>query len=38
MVSKTNLKKNSHVVSQGPDRAAARAMLRAIGLQDGDMD
>lgn len=38
MISKTNLKRNSHVVSQGPDRAGARAMLRAVGLQDEDMD
>ena len=38
MVSKTNLKKKSHIVSQGPDRAAARAMLRAVGLQDADME
>ena len=33
-----SLKRNSHVVSQGPDRAAARAMLRAVGLSDDDMD
>ncbi len=33
-----SLKRNSHVVSMGPDRAAARAMLRAVGLSDDDMD
>ncbi len=32
------LKRKSHVVSQGPSRAAARAMLRAVGLTDSDMD
>ena len=32
------LKHRSHVVSQGPDRAPARAMLRAVGLTDEDMD
>ena len=32
------LKHKSHVVSQGPDRAPARAMLRAVGLVDEDMD
>ncbi len=36
--SKSRLKKKSHVVSDGPDRAAARAMLRAVGLKDEDMD
>ena len=35
---RTSLKRNSHVVSLGPDRAAARAMLRAVGLSDDDMD
>ena len=35
---KASLKRNSHVVSMGPDRAAARAMLRAVGLSDDDMD
>ena len=35
---KSNLKHKSHVVSQGPDRAAARSMLRATGLEDEDMD
>ena len=33
-----DLKKNSRVVTDGPDRAAARAMLRATGLGDEDMD
>jgi len=32
-----NLKKMSSVVSEGPSRAAARAMLRATGLTDEDM-
>ena len=35
---RTSLKRNSHVVSSGPERAAARAMLRAVGLSDDDMD
>ena len=35
---KPNLKRKSHVVSQGASRAAARAMLRAVGLDDDDMD
>ena len=35
---KPNLKRKSHVVSQGALRAAARAMLRAVGLDDEDMD
>ena len=35
---KVDLKKNSRVVTDGPDRAAARAMLRATGLDDDDMD
>ena len=35
---RASLKRNSHVVSLGPDRAAARAMLRAVGLSDDDMD
>lgn len=35
---KSRLKHKSHVVSDGPDRAAARAMLRAVGLNDDDMD
>ena len=35
---KSRLKQRSHVVTDGPDRAAARAMLRAVGLKDEDMD
>ena len=35
---RANLKRKSHVVSQGPSRAAARAMLRAVGLNDEDME
>ena len=35
---KSRLKRKSHVVSDGPDRAGARAMLRAVGLKDEDMD
>lgn len=34
-MSKT-LKKNSRVLTEGPDRAPARAMLRAVGLTDDD--
>ena len=34
----SNLKRKSHVVSEGPHRAAARSMLRAVGLTDDDMD
>ena len=34
----SSLKRKSHVVSDGPERAAARAMLRAVGLTDDDMD
>lgn len=33
----SSLKRKSHVVSEGPSRAAARAMLRAVGLTDEDM-
>ena len=33
-----DLKKKSRVVTDGPDRAGARAMLRATGLGDEDMD
>ena len=33
-----NLKKMSSAVSEGPSRAAARAMLRATGLTDEDME
>ena len=32
-----NLKKKSNVVSEGPSRAPARPMLRAVGLKDEDM-
>ena len=35
---KSRLKHRSHVVTEGPDRAPARAMLRAVGLTDDDMD
>ena len=34
---KVDLKKKSRVVTDGPDRAGARAMLRATGLDDDDM-
>ena len=34
----SRLKHRSHVVSDGPDRAPARAMLRAVGLKDEDME
>lgn len=33
-----DLKKKSRAVTDGPDRAGARAMLRATGLDDADMD
>lgn len=33
----SSLKHKSSVVSDGPDRAGARAMLRAVGLKDEDM-
>ena len=35
---RSGLKRRSHVVSDGPDRAPARSMLRAVGLTDEDMD
>ena len=35
---RSRLKHKSHVVSEGPDRAGARSMLRAVGLRDEDMD
>ena len=35
---KPNLKRKSGVVSDGPSRAPARSMLRAVGLDDDDMD
>ena len=34
----SRLKRRSHVVTDGNDRAPARAMLRAVGLGDEDMD
>ena len=34
----SNLKRKSHMVTDGPDRAGARSMLRAVGLKDEDMD
>ncbi len=35
---KVDLKRHSRAVSEGPDRAPARSMLRAVGLDDEDMD
>ena len=35
---KNQLKRKSHVVTAGPDRAPARSMLRAVGLNDDDMN
>ena len=35
---KANLKRKSSAVTNGPERAGARAMLRATGLDDDDMD
>ena len=35
---KVDLKRHSRAVSDGPDRAPARSMLRAVGLGDEDMD
>lgn len=35
---KNQLKRKSHVVTDGPDRAPARSMLRAVGLNDDDMN
>ena len=35
---RSRLKHKSHVVSDGADRAGARAMLRAVGLDDDDMN
>ena len=35
---RTSLKRRSSVVSDGPHRAPARSMLRAVGLKDEDMD
>lgn len=37
-VIRNRLKHKSHVVTDGPDRAPARSMLRAVGLQDEDMN
>ena len=34
----SRLKRKSHAISEGADRAGARAMLRAVGLTDEDMD
>ena len=36
MTTEVNLKRQSHVMIDGPARAAARAMLRAVGLTDED--
>ena len=33
----SNLKHLSHIITDGPDRAAARAMLKAIGFTDEDL-
>ncbi|MCX8214165.1 MAG: dihydroxy-acid dehydratase, partial [SAR202 cluster bacterium] len=38
MDTKNQLKRKSHVVTDGPDRAPARSMLRAVGLNDDDMN
>jgi len=38
MTTDVNLKRNSHVMIDGPGRAPARAMLRATGLDDDDFD
>ena len=35
---KPDVKRHSRAVSEGPDRAPARSMLRAVGLRDEDMD
>ena len=35
---RSRLKHKSHLVTDGPDRAGARAMLRATGLNDEDMN
>ena len=35
---KNRIKHKSYVVTDGPDRAPARSMLRAVGLNDDDMD
>ena len=36
MTTEVNLKRQSHVMIDGPSRAPARAMLRAVGLTDDD--
>jgi len=33
----SNLKQHSHIITDGPDRAGARAMLKAIGFTDEDL-
>lgn len=33
-----NLKHRSHLITDGPDRVAARAMLKGVGLKDEDLD
>ena len=33
----TDLKKNSHAITTGPNRAPARAMLKAVGFTDEDL-
>lgn len=33
----TEMKKNSHAITTGPNRAAARAMLKAVGFTDDDL-
>ena len=33
----SNLKHHSHIITDGPDRAGARAMLKAIGFTDEDL-
>ena len=32
-----NLKPRSHVITDGPDRAPTRAMLKAVGFTDDDL-
>src|SRR5215475_6200437 len=33
----TDLKKNSHAITTGPNRAPARSMLKAVGFTDDDL-
>ncbi len=33
----SNLKQHSHIITDGPDRAGARSMLKAIGFTDADL-